>query len=52
MAFFFHTKINGVLHKCLEKGDLERVLKELHDRLVDDQYGEETKTHKIIQVGY
>ena len=36
----------------MEKDDVERVLKDLHDGLTGGHYIGETMTHKIIQVGY
>lgn len=39
---------NGILQRCLEKDDSNRVLKELHDIPTSGNYGGETTTHKII----
>jgi hypothetical protein len=41
-----------VFLRCLEKEDVERVLKELHDDPVGGYFAGETMTHKILRVGY
>ena len=43
---------NGVLLRCLERLDLERVLRDLHDRLVGGNFAGDTTTHKVMRVSY
>lgn len=38
--------------RCLEKGDVDHVLKEMHDVPVGGRYGGETTAQKILRVGY
>jgi hypothetical protein len=40
------------LLRCLEKEDVERVLKELHDGPVGGHFAGETMTHNILREGY
>ena len=48
----FWKNYDGVFLRCLEKDDVERVLKELHDVPIGGHYTGETTVHKILQVGY
>jgi hypothetical protein len=52
MVFLFRRNYDGVLLRCLEKQDADKVLKELHDGLTGGNFAGETTTHKILRVGY
>jgi len=43
---------DGLLPRCLEKEDVERVLRELHDALAGGNFARETIVHKILREGY
>jgi hypothetical protein len=43
---------DGILLRCLEKDDAEKVLTELHDGLTGGNFGGDTTTHKILRAGY
>ena len=38
--------------RCLEKEDVERVIKDLHDELTGGHYGGQITSHKILQYRY
>jgi hypothetical protein len=38
--------------RCLERSDVEKVLKDLHDGPAGGHFVGETTTHKILRVGY
>jgi len=48
----FGDNFDSVLLTCLEKVDLEKVLKELYYGLARGHFEEEITTHKILSVGY
>jgi hypothetical protein len=43
---------DGVLLRCLEQDDAEKVLKELHDGPIGGNFAGETATHKILRARY
>jgi hypothetical protein len=43
---------DGVLLRCLECEDIDKVLKELHDGLAGGHFARNTTTHKILRVRY
>ena len=43
---------DGIWLRCLEKDDVDHVLKEMHNILAGGHYGGETTTHKILRAGY
>jgi hypothetical protein len=49
---FFHINYDGVLLRCLEHDDAEKVLRELHDGPTGGNFVGETTAHKILRVGY
>jgi hypothetical protein len=42
----------SVLLQCLEKEDVDKVLKDLHDGLARGHIAKETTTNKILRDGY
>jgi hypothetical protein len=48
----FCMNYDGVLLRFLEKEDVEKVLKELHDGLAVGHFAGETTAHKILREGY
>ena len=44
----FQKNYEGVLLRCLEKDDAQKVLSDLHDNPIGGYYGGETTTQKII----
>jgi hypothetical protein len=48
----FRMNYDGVLLRCLEQDDAEKVLKELHDGPTGGNFAGETIAHKILRVGY
>ena len=48
----FQQNYDNVLLRCIEKDDVTKVLFELHDGLVGEHFGGETKTHKVLREGY
>jgi hypothetical protein len=48
----FQMNYDGVLLRCLEQDDVEKVLKELHDGPVGGNFTGETTAHKILREGY
>jgi hypothetical protein len=48
----FHVNYDGVLLRCLEQDDAEKVLRELHDDPTGGNFVGETMTHKILRAGY
>ena len=48
----FRINYDGVLLRCLECEDTDKVLKELHDDIVGGHLAGSTTTHKISRVGY
>jgi hypothetical protein len=51
-GILFRRNYDGVLLRCLEKQDVDKVLKELHDGPARGNFAGETTTHKILRVGY
>ena len=51
-SMIFHLNYHGVFLRCLEKEDVESMLKELHDGHVRGHFAGETMTHNILRVGY
>jgi hypothetical protein len=43
---------DGVLLRFLEKEDVEKVLRELHDGPTGGHFAGETTSHKILREGY
>jgi hypothetical protein len=48
----FHQNFDGILMRCLEKDEAEKVLLELHAGEVGGHFGGDTTTHKFLRVGY
>jgi hypothetical protein len=48
----FRKKIDGVLLRCLEKDESEKVLNELHSGNVGGHFGGKTTAHKFLRAGY
>jgi len=48
----FHVNYDGLLLRCLEDDDVEKVLRELHDGSTGGNFVGETTAHKILRVGY
>jgi hypothetical protein len=48
----FWVNYDGVLLRCLESEDAEKVPKELHDGPVGGSFARNTTAHKILRVGY
>jgi hypothetical protein len=48
----FRINYNGIHLTCPDKQDVDKVLKELHDGPTRGHFTRETKTHKILRVGY
>ena len=51
-GILFRKNYNGVLLRCLEKEDAEKVMSELHDGPAGGHYSGDTTTHKILRAGY
>lgn len=43
---------DGVLLRCLEEDDANKVFKDLHDGLTGGHFSEETTTHKILRANF
>ena len=48
----YRKNYDGIWLRCLEKGDVDHVLKEMHDNPTGGHYGGETSAHKILRAGY
>jgi hypothetical protein len=48
----FHLNYDGVLLRCLEREDVDKVLKEIHGGLAGGQFAGNTTTHKIPRDKY
>jgi hypothetical protein len=48
----FRVNYDGVLLRCLECDDVEKVLKELHDGPAGGHFSGNTTAHKILTAGY
>jgi hypothetical protein len=49
MMSFLEKKIDGVLLRCLEKDESEKVLNELHSGNAGGHFSGETTAHKVPQ---
>jgi hypothetical protein len=43
---------NGVLLRCVNQGEVEKLLKELHSGFCGRHFAARTTTHKILRAGY
>jgi hypothetical protein len=48
----FCVNYDGVILRCLEREDAEKVLKELHDGPAGGHFVGNTTSHKILRAGY
>lgn len=48
---FFRKNYDGVLLRCLEKDDAEKVLKDLHDGPAGGHFSGDTTAHKVLRAG-
>jgi hypothetical protein len=48
----FRVNYDGVLLRCLEREDADKVLKELHDGPAGGHFAGNTTAHKILRAGY
>ena len=48
----FWKNYDQVLLRCLEKGDAEHILTELHDGPASGHFNRETTTHKVLRASY
>jgi hypothetical protein len=48
----FSVNYDGVILRCIEHDDAEKVLRELHDGPAGGNFVGETMAHKILRVGY
>ena len=48
----FRKNYDGVLLRCLEKEDAEKVMTDLHDGPTRGHYSGDTTAHKILRAGY
>jgi hypothetical protein len=51
-SVLFQVNYDGVLLRCLEHEDADKVLKELHDGPVGGHFAGDTTAHKILRDGY
>jgi hypothetical protein len=51
-GILFRQNFNGVLMRCLEKDEAERVLLELHAGEAGGHFGGDTRAHKVLRAGY
>jgi hypothetical protein len=51
-GILFHQNFDGVLMRCLEKDEAEKVLLELHAGEASGQFGGDTTAHKFLRAGY
>jgi hypothetical protein len=51
-GILFCQNFDGVLMRCLEKDETEKVLLELHAGEAGGHFGGETTTHKVLRAGY
>jgi len=51
-SVLFYVNYDGVLHRCLEHDDPEKILKEIHDDPAGGHFAGETTMHKILRDGY
>jgi len=48
----YKKNYDGIWLRCLEKDDVDHVLKEMHDNPAGGHYGRETTTYKILRARY
>jgi hypothetical protein len=48
----FQHNYDNVLHKYLEKDDVDHIVTELHDGPKSGHFGGDTTTHKLLRAGY
>jgi hypothetical protein len=48
----FRQNFDGILMRCLEKDEAEKVLLELHTREASGHFGGDTTAHKVLRAGY
>ena len=48
----YRKNYDGIWLRCLEKDDVDHVLKEMHYDAEGGHYGGETTSHKILRAGY
>jgi ribonuclease HI/transposase InsO family protein len=51
-GILFRQSFDGVLMRCLEKDEAEKVLLELHAGEAGGHFGGDTTAHKVLRVGY
>jgi hypothetical protein len=51
-GILFRQNFDGVLMRCLEKDEAEKVLLELHAGKAGGHFGGDTTAHKVLRVGY
>jgi hypothetical protein len=51
-SVLFRVNYDGVLLRCLEREDADKVLKELHDGPAGGHFAGNTTAHKILRAGY
>jgi hypothetical protein len=51
-GILFHQNFDGILMRCLEKDEAEKVLLELHAREAGGHFGGDTIAHKVLGAGY
>jgi hypothetical protein len=51
-GILFRQNFDGVLMRCLEKDEAEKVLLELHIGEASGHFGGDTTAHKVLRVGY
>jgi hypothetical protein len=51
-SVLFRINYDGVLLRCLEREDAEKVLKELHDGPIIGHFAGNTTAHKKLRAGY
>jgi hypothetical protein len=51
-GIMFHQNFDGVLMRCLEKDEAEKVLLELHAGEAGGNFGGDTTAHKVLTAGY
>jgi hypothetical protein len=51
-GILFRKNYDGVLLRCLERQDVDNVLKDMHDGPVGGHFSGDTTTHKVLRAGY
>jgi hypothetical protein len=51
-GILFRQNFDGVLMRCLEKDEAEKVLLKSHAREASGHFGGDTTAHKVLIVGY